>query len=161
MIFYESVFKAFNKAKIDYVVFGGVAAVLYGVHRTTMDLDVMIKMTPKNIDRLFGALHRLGYRPKLPISIEEFKDARRRKIWVKEKNMLVFAFIHKNDPLKIVDIAIYDFIKYSVIKKERMKLGDFYIPVISLAQLKKLKKKANRQQDLVDLDDLRRLLVFS
>ena len=49
MIYYEDVLKALNKCKADYVVFGGMAAILYGVPRTTMDIDIMIDLTSKGL----------------------------------------------------------------------------------------------------------------
>ena len=54
MFYYRDLFEALNKAKIDYVIYGGLAAILYGVHRTTADVDIMIKMTGENIDKLFA-----------------------------------------------------------------------------------------------------------
>ena len=106
MFFYEEVFRALNKAKVDYVVFGGVAAILYGVQRTTMDLDIMTNMLPQNIDKLFSALKKLGYKTRLPISVEEFKNEKNRKLWTKKKNMKVFTFFHTKDDLKMIDIFI-------------------------------------------------------
>ena len=41
-IFYGKVFKALNKAKVKYVVAGGVAVVLYGYTRYTGDLDLIV-----------------------------------------------------------------------------------------------------------------------
>ena len=52
--FYEDVLKALNKAKVEYVVFGAVAAILYGVQRSTMDIDIMIDLEERNIDRFFN-----------------------------------------------------------------------------------------------------------
>ena len=91
MFYYEEVFRFFNKAKVDYVVLGGVAAVLYGVHRTMMDLDILIEMTSSNIDKFWNILHKMGYRPKVAVTIEDFKKEENRKFWQKAKNMPFFA----------------------------------------------------------------------
>lgn len=157
MFYYEEVFEALNKVKVDYVVLGGVAVILYGVHRTTMDLDIMIKMSPENIDRLFLTLKKIGYIPKVPVTAEDFKKEENRKRWQKEKNMEVFSFIHLKDSLKIVDIFIKDYIKYEQVKKKFIKVDRQKIPVIDIQQLNKLKKIAGRPKDLVDLDELKRL----
>ncbi len=157
MFYYEEVFSALNKAKVDYVVFGGVAVILYGVHRTTMDLDIMIKMSPENIDKLFLTLKKIGYIPKVPVTAEDFKKEENRKRWQKEKNMEVFSFVHLKDSLKIVDIFIKDYIKYEQVKKKFIKVDRQRIPVIDMRQLNKLKKIAGRPKDIVDLDELKRL----
>ena len=186
MFYYEEVFRSFNKAKVDYVVLGGVAAVLYGVHRTTMDLDILVDMTSSNIDKFWNLLHKMGYRPKVAVTVEDFKKEENRKFWQKAKNMPffakylsclasqgyppklntkviqrrwmeVFSFIHPKDNFKIIDILIKDYLQYNQVKKEFIRLGRIKVPVLSLAQLKKLKKIAGRNKDLADLDDLRRL----
>jgi hypothetical protein len=41
-------------------VIGGIAAVLYGVPRTTFDLDILIEATPENARRLLDALFDAG-----------------------------------------------------------------------------------------------------
>ncbi len=47
---------------VEYVVVGGVAAVLQGAPVTTFDLDALIKVDPRNIDRVAGALAALDAR---------------------------------------------------------------------------------------------------
>ena len=52
----KGVFKSFQQHKVRYVVFGGIAAVLYGVPRATFDLDILIEATPEKPQRLLDAL---------------------------------------------------------------------------------------------------------
>jgi len=42
------------------LVIGGIAAILYGVPRTTFDLDILIEATPENADNLLKALIESG-----------------------------------------------------------------------------------------------------
>jgi hypothetical protein len=49
-----------NEAEVDYLVIGGIAAVLHGVPRATFDLDLLIRATPDNATRLLGALLKAG-----------------------------------------------------------------------------------------------------
>lgn len=157
MFYYADVLKALNRSKVNYVVFGGVAAILYGVPRTTMDIDIIVDMDPRNIDKFFSVLKKIGYKPRVPVTVEEFKDPEKRKLWEKEKNMKVFMFFHEKDDLKRIDVATEGLVKYEDVKKKIVKVKNLRIPVISLDQLKKLKKKAGRNKDLADLDDLKRL----
>lgn len=52
----RDVFASFQKHQVRYVVIGGIAAVLHGVPRATFDLDILIKATPDNAQRLLNAL---------------------------------------------------------------------------------------------------------
>jgi len=55
------VFRALNRHQVRYLVIGGVAAVLYGVSRTTFDLDLWIEPTLENARRLLRALEEAGF----------------------------------------------------------------------------------------------------
>ena len=48
---------ALEKAKVDYILIGGFAVVLYGLPRATQDLDIFIKIRKENIERLQKALY--------------------------------------------------------------------------------------------------------
>ena len=51
-----AVFKSFQDHEVKYLVIGGIAAILYGIPRTTFDLDLLIEATPENARRLLDAL---------------------------------------------------------------------------------------------------------
>ncbi|MFA4916192.1 MAG: DUF6036 family nucleotidyltransferase [Syntrophales bacterium] len=50
------VFKSFQKYNVNYLVLGGIAAVLYGVPRATFDLGILIEASDENARRLLDAL---------------------------------------------------------------------------------------------------------
>ena len=52
----REIFLSFQKHQVRYVVIGGIAAILHGVPRTTFDLDILIKATPENAQRLLDAM---------------------------------------------------------------------------------------------------------
>lgn len=52
----RDVFASFQKHDVRYVVIGGIAAVLHGVPRATFDLDILIKASLDNVQRLLDAL---------------------------------------------------------------------------------------------------------
>jgi hypothetical protein len=58
---YRDVFKSFQSHKVKYVVIGGIAAIVHGVPRTTLDLDVLIEPTPENAQRVLDALTEIGF----------------------------------------------------------------------------------------------------
>ena len=64
------------QAQVEFVVVGGISAVLQGVPITTLDLDICYRRTPDNIARLAGALAPLlprprGFPPDLPFAFDE------------------------------------------------------------------------------------------
>ena len=156
-MFYESVFRALNKVRVKYLVAGGVAVVLYGYSRMTADLDLIIHLEEKNIDRFFETVTKLGYSPRLPVTKEEFKDRHKRTEWIKTKNMTVFSFFHSKKPMETIGLFVKEPIKFEVMAKDAkiIKVKNITIPVLSIKHLIQLKKKAGRPEDLIDIANLK------
>lgn len=154
---YAEVFKALNKEGVKYALAGGVAVVLYGYLRFTADLDLIVCLDEKNVDRFFVALTKLGYLPKVPVTKEQFKDKKQRRLWQKEKGMVVFSFFHPKEHLKLIDVFIDEPIRFDVIERSLVKINveDITIPLLALKHLIKLKEKAGRDRDLIDLANLK------
>lgn len=162
MFFYEEVFRALNKAKVKYVVAGGVAVVLHGYRRNTDDLDLYVLLEERNLDRFFEALKSAGYSPKIPVTKEQFKDKKQRESWKKEKGMVVFSFFEQEPPFKLIDMLVNESIKFQEIYKKKImtKIDDFVIPIISIEHLIVLKKQAGRDRDkndIIQLKEIKRL----
>ena len=151
---YEEVFKTLNRHRVKYAVAGGIAVVLHGVVRFTADLDIIVDMTPQNIDRLFLALRGIDYLPRVPVTADQFKDKKIRRMWIKDKNMQVFSFFHRKSQ-QLIDVFVDERVNYKRMRKVKFKAGNLVVPAISLTELKKLKKKAGRPKDLIDLDLLK------
>jgi hypothetical protein len=54
------IFKSFQEHDVKYLVIGGIASILYGIPRTTLDLDVFIEKSEDNAKRLLDALVSAG-----------------------------------------------------------------------------------------------------
>ena len=61
---------ALNRLKVKFVVCGGVAAVLLGVERMTVDLDIAIDFKPENVKKFIVAMKQLGLTPRAPVQPE-------------------------------------------------------------------------------------------
>lgn len=157
-IFYEEVFWALNKAKIDYVVCGGVAVILYGFARLTVDLDLIVGLEKENLEKVYDLLNKLNYKPKTPIKKEEFIDKEKLRKLAEEKNMKVVSFYNLKDPLKVVDICV-NLPKISEILKRKgyIKVKNLTIPIISIDRLIEMKKTLARPQDLIDVENLKKI----
>jgi hypothetical protein len=158
-MFYEDVFRALNKAKVKYAVAGGVAVVLHGYVRFTADLDLIIHLEEKNIDKFFNAIDKLGYKPKLPVTKEQFMIKQNREDWIKNKGMVVFSFYYRKNPLKNIDLFVKEPIQFKIIQKniKMVKIEKLSIPLLSLKHLIQLKKKVNRQRDIIDISNLEKI----
>src|SRR3954469_6862834 len=63
---YEDVYAALRTAEVRFVVVGGMAVVLSGHVRATVDLDVVVDLAPDAARRAVMALTDLGFQPRVP-----------------------------------------------------------------------------------------------
>jgi hypothetical protein len=152
-----AVFRALNEASVKYLVVGGIAVISHGHERLTQDLDLVIGFDEGNLLRGLRALVAVGYRPKLPVRVEDFCDEGIRKSWIEEKNMLVFQMwsdVHRRLPVDVFVSEPFDFAHaYKDARKEWL-LADLPVTVVDLERLMEMKRSAGRPHDLVDLEAL-------
>ncbi len=159
-MFYEDVFRALQKEKIEYVIVGGLAVALHGVVRLTADLDVAIALDEKNILKFVSLLTKLKFKPKVPVKPEDFADPQKRKNWIQKKHMKVFSFYHHQDTFKMIDVFVKEYIPFKKLYNDRKTIiieNGLKIPICSVKHLVQLKEKAGRPQDLADIAALKRL----
>ena len=145
--------------QIRYVVAGGVAVVLHGVPRVTMDLDIIVYLEEKNVLAFIRGMTEIGFLPKAPVKAEEFSDPVKRKQWIREKGMKVFSFYHPKEAMSLVDVFVEEPIEFSKLHTERVVVNIEGVPisVISKRHLKQLKADAGRPEDIADIKALREL----
>lgn len=158
-MFYEEVFRELNRQKVRYVVAGGIAVNLHGVPRVTEDLDLVIYLGEENVGKFSKAMQTLGYKPKIPVKIEDFGIKKNRENWIKDKGMVVFSLWNKEIPYRVIDVFVKDIIDFRKLYKDRViiSLGNFKISVVSIGHLIKMKQLAGRKQDISDIISLRRV----
>ena len=132
---------------------------LYGAVRLTADADVILELSPENIEKFMSALKDLGYKPKVPVNPMDFADPEKRKEWIEEKGMKVLAFWHPKRPSELLDVFVDNPIPFEEIEKEKIikRTKGFEVPLPSLKHLVKLKRMANRPEDLRDIEMLEKL----
>lgn len=158
LIFYEDVFLALNEAKTDYAVCGGMAVVLYGFPRLTVDLDLIVSLEKESLEKVYNILLKLNYKPKTPIKKEEFVEKEKLEKLGKEKNMKVVSFFNLKDPLKVIDDCV-NLPKISEIfkRKKFIKVKNLKIPIVSIDNLIKMKKGSARAQDIINIENLEKI----
>lgn len=155
---YKNILKALNKAKVEYLVAGGVAVNLHNIVRATVDLDLIIHLEAKNVIKFGGVMKKLGYVPKVPVKAEEFADPRKRELWIREKGMIVFSYVNPNNPMELIDIFVREPFPFEKLYQRRKKVRAFgiVIPVLGVKDLLALKLKAGRDKDLYDIKLLKK-----
>jgi len=160
---YQDILQALNRARVSYLVAGGFAVVLRGSDRTTHDLDIMVRMDERNLVRLVRVLGALGFRPKVPVRIEDFVEAKNRERWQREKGMLVFGLTSERDPRITVDVMLdtpFDF-EHAHRRREVVRTHEFCVPLVGIADLIRMKREAGREQDVYDIGFLESLLKLN
>lgn len=155
----RQIFAALNEAQVDYVVVGGMAVILHGYLRATADLDLVIDLAPENCRRAMAALSRIGFRPRLPIAIENFSDPGKRKEWIEQRNMLVFQLWDPANPLRSLDVFVKEPIAFDQLLRDAVKtdIDGMPVPIASIEHLIEMKQTAGRPRDLDDVAKLRQI----
>jgi predicted nucleotidyltransferase len=158
MIIYEEILKEFQKEKVEYVLVGGIAVNLLGSMRSTADLDILVEMSDDNLKKIVKIMKKNGYRVKQPVDPMKIADKKTREDWIQNKNMKAFNF-YKEDELKEVDIILESPVSFEEAKKNlaSVKVNGLSLPVISLDNLIKMKKKAGRTIDQLDIKELKKI----
>ena len=156
----ETVLRALGSARVRYLVAGGVAVNAYGHQRLTQDLDLVVALDGENVMRALRVLSGLGYRPVIPVAMEEFADPAKRREWIEHKNMRVFSLASDTYPDTTVDIFAeepFPFAEEHAVAEVRELAPGVSLPLVRLSTLIAMKREANR---LTDQDDVEHLLVI-
>ena len=133
---------------------------LHGLERATHDIDLIIYLEKKNILAFAGVVKKLGFKPKIPVKVEDFANEELRQSWIKEKNMVVFSFYHPKNPFEVIDVFVYHPRPFHEMFKagKRASLSGQIIHAVGLEDMLFLKEKASRPKDEIDIRYLRNIL---
>ncbi|HPI21196.1 MAG TPA: hypothetical protein PKY56_12585 [Candidatus Kapabacteria bacterium] len=141
-----------NEFNVKYLIVGGEAVIFYGVIRLTGDIDIFYEISKKNVHNLFNALNKFWN-----YSIPGIKDT---SVFFNEGTIVQFGF----PPNRIDLINKIDGIDFEKCWSHRKvvqyqfnnnKIDLFYI---SLEDLIKNKEASGRIKDLLDVENLEKLL---
>lgn len=153
----EAVVRALNEAQVPFIVVGGLAVNAHGYGRATQHVDLVVRLEPGVIARLFASLERLGYRPRVPVTAASFADPAQRARWIADKGMTVLNFhsdMHRETPLDVFVREPFDFPE----EHERALIEeiapDVRLRIVRLETLLRMKRDVGRPQDLADVSEL-------
>jgi hypothetical protein len=139
---FKEFLRLLNATRVDYLLVGGYAVGLHGYPRATVDLDVWVRATPDNAERVVQALRAFGF--DLP--------ALQPKLFVDPRSIVRFG----TPPFRIEIMTSIDGVDYDTCRRRPsvFDVEGLTVPVISLDDLKANKRAAGRNKDLADLDNL-------
>lgn len=145
--------KTFEKHNVPYAVVGGHAVALHGAIRGTIDVDVIVKWNKSILEQAEIALKEIGLLSRLPVSFDDiFKY---RDEYINNRNMIAWNFINPANPIEQVDLIInYSLGKDSTVNK---RIKGFDVKILNKSELIKMKEKAGREQDILDVNALKKL----
>jgi len=161
-MFYFDILKEFYDCGIKYMIVGGLSVNLHGIPRVTQDIDVIIALDRDNIMAVNAIMKKLGYLPRLPVNPDDLHDKDIRESWIKEKILIAFTYYHPAEHYKVVDIVISHPVDFDSAYKNRTEkcVKDFKINLISIDDLITMKTFSGRNQDLSDIELLKKLRIF-
>jgi hypothetical protein len=126
---------------------GALAASYYGIPRTTLDVDILIKFTPKNVKFLVTQLKKAGL------------SVNRRKIESAFKSGFKIVTLEDENAPFAVDIILSDK-KLEKKKGEILGMPTYYqtAEALILAKLRMIKATIKKEKALKDKDDIRAIL---
>ncbi|HEY2810667.1 MAG TPA: DUF6036 family nucleotidyltransferase [Rhabdochlamydiaceae bacterium] len=152
-MFIQRICFALEKANVPYAIVGGHAVALHGAIRGTVDVDVVIEWSLKNLQNTENAFKKIGLVSLIPITAEalfHFRDE-----YIQNRNLIAWNFYESSNPLNQVDLVInYDF---SARNAKKIETSQGAIRILSLSELIKMKEAAGRPQDLEDVKALKNL----
>ena len=156
---FDSLVRALDGAHVRYLVAGGLAVNAHGYLRFTRDVDLVLQLGRANILSAFGALERIGYRPLVPVSAEDFANETKRDGWVRDKGMVVLNFwseLHQQTPIDVFVTEPFDF-DQEYMRALVKPLGAVVVRFVSIPTLIRMKEVAGRPQDRIDIEYLRKV----
>ena len=153
MTFLEKICHALNQNKVGYVIVGGYAVALHGAVRGTLDVDIALRWTLRDLKKAEQVLNDLGLVSRLPISADDifqFRDE-----YIKNRNLVAWNFYNPLNLAEQLDIIItYD---AKGRRRESKKLASATVPVLNKQDLIEMKRRSGRPQDNADIDALEKI----
>ena len=158
-MYYFELLKSLNDNKVRYLIVGGLAVNLHGIPRMTQDIDIIIEMQQDNIINTIKSFKDIGYSCKLPINPEDMAKPEIVQEWISKRNLVAISFFDCHKPFKIADIILEHPLSFEEAFKCKITkiVKDIPVNIASIDDLVKMKLKANRKQDISDIELLNKI----
>src|SRR5690606_32423049 len=156
----EAIASALAAANVRYLIVGGLAVAAHGHGRVTFDVDLVVQLQSKNVERAMSALESLGYRPTVPEPAMRFADAKLRESWIRDKGMVVFQLHSDIHPETLIDLFVSEPFDFDA-EYEAALIGEILPGLearfVRIETLIRMTEAAVREKDLEDIRQLKLL----
>jgi len=152
--------KLLTEKEIDFELVGGLAVALQGYQRVTMDVDVVLAMDKGNLDRFVSVAKDAGLRPTTPVPLESLCRPELIEQWHREKGMPDFSLRGAEAQATVLDVLIKPIVSYADLRRDAVMadIGASRVAVASIPHLIAMKTGTGRGKDLIDIDELQKLM---
>ncbi len=158
----KEIIYALADLRVDFIIGGGVAAVLHGVERITLDLDIALNMEPNNVQKFLGIMSEFAMEPRAPVPAHSLMEPKKVQEMIEEKNAFVFTFIDPQIPFKHVDVFLRKELSFPALMRSSVTVESEgrRLRVVSAEKLIALKEQIDppRPKDQLDIAELRAIL---
>lgn len=156
---YFEIVKHLNAGNVRYLVAGGVAANLFGVPRSTHDIDLVVDFEKENLLKLETIIKSLGFRERVPVFARDLWDVAYRKQLRDEKNMLAFTYLETSKGIVSIDLIMNSPFTFEEMWKAQTSRSDGItdMKLVAVEHLMEMKRIAGRPQDIFDIVHLKNL----
>ena len=154
---FKAIVRGLDAEDVRFLVAGGMAVVAHGYGRVTFDIDLVVQLDPDNIVSAFAALNKIGYKPTVPVTAEQFANENQRATWIREKGMMVLCFFCDAHPATKVDVFVQEPFDFGTVYNNALQESfDDGLPfrVVDIDTLIIMKEAAGRPKDLDDIEHL-------
>jgi hypothetical protein len=139
---FKDFLKLLSQHQVRFLVVGGYAVAYHGYTRYTGDIDVWVEVAAENAERIVQALRAFGF--DLPTLKSE--------MFLKSGRIIRMGV----EPARIELLTGISGVEFDACYPKRVlhRIDDVEVPFVSLADLRRNKKAAGRDKDLLDLQNL-------
>jgi hypothetical protein len=159
MTSFLALFAALNRKKVKYLLAGGLAVNLYGIERSTGDIDLVVYLEQGNLEKFIEVMKELGFKPKVPVPLDDLTFQEKREEWIRDKGMMVFSLFDPKNPFILLDIFIESPFDFPTVYANRVKrkAGTTIVSLVPIRTLIEMKEHAGRPKDLADVYYLKQI----
>ena len=143
---FEKLLVALARAGVDYAVAGGLAVILNGYPRVTVDADILVNDSPENLRRLLDCLAGWGEGWARDLKVEDFVPEEGSIRVMEEFDLDIFT--------RMAGKSLEDFRP----RLRHLDAGGALIPYLAAQDLILLKQGSWREKDQLDVAALRKIL---
>lgn len=134
-----------NRAEVEFLLVGAHALAYHGIPRYTGDLDILIRVTPENLQRVLRALHDFGF----PLQANDPTS------WLRQGEVFQMGV----EPNRIDILSRISGVTFEEAWQDGVPANFHGMPVrvLSRTHLVKNKQASGREKDLADVKQLNKL----